>query len=202
MLSLTKFFIFLLSFPSYASSTDLTHETLVFIRHGEKPLVEIGQLNCQGLNRSLKLPAVLLSKFGKPNHLFAPKPTDKMVGHYYIRPLATIEPLAIQTNMPVNLKFGYMDIKGIAEELLSLEHANNTIITAWEHITLVQIVRYIYAKAGHSPEEIPHWSNNDYDSIYVLKINRNPQRNNKFSVSFYQDTQDIQDLNNDCATVN
>ncbi len=33
-------------------------ETLVFVRHGEKPAQGYGQLNCQGLNRALALPAV------------------------------------------------------------------------------------------------------------------------------------------------
>lgn len=199
ILSLIKIFILLGSLPLYAEAQSLTQETLVFVRHGEKPPIEIGQLNCQGLNRSLKLPAVLLSKFGKPNKIFAPKPSDKMLGHYYIRPLATIEPLAIQLNMPVNVKYGYIDIKGIAEELLSLEHANSTIFTAWEHVTLVQIARYIYARSGNNPEEIPHWSNDDYEGIYVLKINRGSAlAGNSFNATFYRDVQDIQNLNNQC----
>jgi hypothetical protein len=47
-------------------------ETIVFLRHGEKPDKEIGQLNCQGLNRALALPRILSSKFGKPDYIFAP----------------------------------------------------------------------------------------------------------------------------------
>ena len=50
-------------------------ETIVFLRHGEKPEKEIGQLNCQGLNRALALPRVLISKFGRPDYLFAPAAT-------------------------------------------------------------------------------------------------------------------------------
>jgi hypothetical protein len=48
-----------------ASST----ETIVFFRHAEKPEKEFGQLSCQGLNRALALPQVLISKFGKPEML-------------------------------------------------------------------------------------------------------------------------------------
>src|ERR1700733_10981298 len=90
-------------------------ETIVFLRHGEKPLKEIGQLNCQGLNRALALPHVLASKFGKPDYIFAPSASrDSKVGggagYNYLRPLATIEPTAIELDMPVNTDFGYTDI--------------------------------------------------------------------------------------------
>lgn len=35
--------------------------TIVIIRHGEKPSAGLGQLSCQGLNRALALPQVLLA---------------------------------------------------------------------------------------------------------------------------------------------
>ncbi|HKN29694.1 MAG TPA: hypothetical protein VJY34_18125, partial [Roseiarcus sp.] len=41
-------------------------ETIVFVRHGEKPAAGLGQLDCRGLNRSLELPAVINAMFGKP----------------------------------------------------------------------------------------------------------------------------------------
>jgi hypothetical protein len=40
-------------------------ETIVGIRHGEKPLLGLGQLTCKGLNRALALSQVLLEKFGR-----------------------------------------------------------------------------------------------------------------------------------------
>ena len=46
----------------------------MFLRHGEKPSGGYGQLTCQGLNRSLALPDVLLAKYGKPTYLYAPNP--------------------------------------------------------------------------------------------------------------------------------
>src|ERR1700761_5123363 len=60
-------------------------ETLVFVRHGEKPAQGFGQLNCQGLNRSMALPAVIAAKFGKPDALFAPDPGQQKndSGHPY-----------------------------------------------------------------------------------------------------------------------
>ena len=49
------------------------------MRHGEKPSGGYGQLTCQGLNRSLALPDVLLAKFGKPTYLYAPNPAVRIV---------------------------------------------------------------------------------------------------------------------------
>ena len=80
--------------------------TVVFIRHGEKPPAGLGQLDCQGLNRALALPAVVERMFGKPDAIFAPDPSGKNddggIAFDYVRPLATIEPTAIAFGLPVN----------------------------------------------------------------------------------------------------
>ena len=73
-------------------------ETIVFVRHGEKPPSDEGQLSCQGLNRALALPDVLAAKFGRPDFIFAPLTTARTAhggGTFsYVRPLMTIEPTA------------------------------------------------------------------------------------------------------------
>ncbi|MEJ5020123.1 hypothetical protein WH297_10260 [Ochrobactrum vermis] len=83
---------------SYAAPAQ-TSETIILIRHGEKPEGGLGQLTCRGLNRSLKLPAVIARDFGKPDAIFAPDPakekTDNGISYAYNRPLATVEPTAI-----------------------------------------------------------------------------------------------------------
>ena len=45
------------------TATERSEETLVLIRHGEKPADGLGQLSCQGLNRSLALPGFPTSRF-------------------------------------------------------------------------------------------------------------------------------------------
>jgi hypothetical protein len=98
---------------------DSDAETIVAIRHGEKPAQGLGNLNCHGLNRALALPDLLLSKYGKLNFIFAPDPTEK-ADHSrfnYIRPLMTIEPTAIRAQLPVNTEFGYTQIGKLAKEL-------------------------------------------------------------------------------------
>ena len=49
-------------------------QTIVFMRHGEKPSGGYGQITCQGLNRALALPDVLTAKFGKPYYIYDPNP--------------------------------------------------------------------------------------------------------------------------------
>ncbi len=49
-------------------------ETIVAIRHAEKPASSLGQLTCKGLNRALALPKVLIPRYGKPDRIYAPDP--------------------------------------------------------------------------------------------------------------------------------
>ena len=100
----------------WALTTASVHaaETIILLRHAEKPEAGLGQLNCQGLNRALALPSVLLRKFGTPAAIYAPNPgmikVDQGIEYNYLRPLATIEPTAIAANLPVNTQFGFDDI--------------------------------------------------------------------------------------------
>src|SRR5436190_19719265 len=120
-----------------------TTETIVFLRHGEKPSGGYGQLTCQGLNRSLALPDVLLAKYGKPTYLYAPNPavqiTDAAGAFYYVRPLATIEPTAIRTVSNVRTKYGYNDISSLEAALITPTKADTTIFVAWEHVYLQRV---------------------------------------------------------------
>ena len=52
-------------------------ETIVLVRHGEKPGKGLGQLDCQGLNRALALPPVIAKTFGRPSAVFAPDPSQQ-----------------------------------------------------------------------------------------------------------------------------
>ena len=85
-------------------------ETIVFIRHGEKPQDDEGQLTCQGLNRALALPRVLLQKFGRADYVFAPLTLARQShgkSYSYVRPLMTIEPTAISLGLPVDTPLSF-----------------------------------------------------------------------------------------------
>jgi hypothetical protein len=148
-------------------------QTIVFLRHGEKPVLGLGQLDCQGLNRALALPAVLLAKFGKPDAIYAPNPgvkaKDKGVQYNYLRPLATIEPTAIRLGLPVNTEFGLTEIKPLEEDLLQPGNSAATIYVAWEHNLAQQAAQQLIDMVG-GHEQVPRWAADDYDSLYEVRV--------------------------------
>jgi hypothetical protein len=146
--------------------------TIVIVRHGEKPAQGLGQLSCMGLNRSLALAPVLLSRYGIPAAIYAPNPAvkkvDKGVSYSYIRPLATIEPLAIRAGLPVNLDWGITDTGRLAEALLA--RGEGTQVVAWEHHLAGKLAKQLLEASGGNPAEVPDWEDADFDSIYVIRV--------------------------------
>jgi hypothetical protein len=155
-------------------------ETLVFIRHGEKPQAGLGQLSCKGLNRALALPAVIKAGFGKPDAIFAPDPSirkeDGGASYDYIRPLATVEPTAIAFGLPVDTSFGYEDIAGLQAALGKPEYRKATVLIAWEHKQITALSRQILGANGGDADQVPKWKGNDFDSISVIRIVRDGDR--------------------------
>jgi hypothetical protein len=182
--------------PSIAASGP-TVETIVCLRHGEKPKGGLGQLTCRGLNRALALPKVLLAKYGPPQFVFAPNPTQKSEGnsYYYIRPLMTIEPTAIRCGLPVNTQFGFREIKGLENELAKPEYQRATIFVAWEHGLLDEFVKNLVKTYGGNPEQVPSWPGRDYDTIFLVKITRS---GGSEQVAFTIDHEGLNDLSDDC----
>ena len=146
------------SLPSTMNSGQ-TVETIICIRHGEKPKGGLGQLSCRGLNRALALPNVLLTKYGSPQFVFAPNPTQKVDGdrYYYVRPLATIEPTAIRCGLPVDTEFGFKEIKGLETELQKSKYQSAMVFVAWEHVLLDDFVKDEVKAYGVDPAHVPDW---------------------------------------------
>ncbi|WP_043287077.1 hypothetical protein [Paraburkholderia oxyphila] len=149
-------------------------ETLVFVRHGEKPAKGLGQLDCKGLNRSLALPAVIAAKYGKPDAIYAPDPSgrknDGGQTYYYVRPLATVEPTAIQFGLPIQTPYGYAQTDALEKTLLDPAWRNRTVLVGWEHREIETLVRKIVAEHGGQASDVPKWKSADFDSIYVVRI--------------------------------
>lgn len=159
--------------PATTPPPGATTETIIFFRHGEKPAGGYGQITCQGLQRALALPDVLISRYGTPRYLFAPNPlppiSDPAGSFAYVRPLATIEPTAIRLGLPVNAQYGYSDITGLQNELLSPTYASSTIFVSWEHLKLQQLVQNIMNTYGGGTS-VPAWDSADYDSLYIVRL--------------------------------
>ncbi len=149
-------------------------ETIVFVRHGEKPDAGLGQLDCQGLNRALKLPAVIKATFGKPNAIFAPDPAEQKedggVLFDYVRPLATIEPTAIAFGMPVNTQIGLDDTSALKAELEKEAYHDALVLVGWEHKIIMAVAGQLLSDHGGDRADVPKWHGDDFDSIYVVTI--------------------------------
>lgn len=180
-----------------AASDDTNAETIVAIRHGEKPAGGLGNLNCKGLRRALALPDVLLSKYGKPDFIFAPNPIERYDGgqYNYVRPLATIEPTAIRCELPVNTDFGYTQIDDLAMELRKADYQHALIFIAWEHGQLEKLAKLLVAWYGGDPSQVPYWSDRDYDTIFVFRIFRQDGRN---MLVFSTDHEALDSLSDSC----
>jgi hypothetical protein len=164
--------LFLLTFIGAAAEVS-AEETIVFFRHAEKPSGGYGQLTCQGLNRALALPTVLINRFGKPDYAYAPNPavkiTDPAGSFYYVRGLATLEPAAIRAGISVNSNYGYNNISGLQSVLITPAKADATVFVSWEHSNLVKAVQSIMNAYGGGTT-VPAWISGDFDTLYVVHV--------------------------------
>jgi hypothetical protein len=168
---------------SAVSSTPLSEtkssETIVVLRHGDKAIGGLGQLNCMGLNRSLALPKLLIGRFGRADAIFAPNPADRIrensfstQSYSYVRPLATIEPTAIQLGLPVNTQLSFTDIAGLQAAVTAPVYANSTIFIAWEHKYAYDFARQMLRAYELDPSQVPAWPSDDFETMYVFHIHR------------------------------
>jgi len=174
-------------------NTNPSHvETIVVIRHGEIPHGGLGQLRCKGLNRALALPKILIGRYGSPNFVFAPNPAVVMHeggGVYsYVRPLATIEPTAIQAGLPVNALIGFNNVQALQKELTSPRYSDAVVFVAWEHIMAQRFSENMMRAFGGNADQVPAWKGSDYDSIYVLRLTRSGQ---KTTISFTHEHENL-----------
>ncbi len=174
--------------------TAAADRVIVIMRHAEKPALGLGQLDCQGLNRSLALVPVLWSRYGAPQAIYAPNPAigKRDHGHVYayIRPLATVEPLAIAAGLPVHIDAGMTQIEPLADRLLAAPAAVQ--VLAWEHHWGEALARLLLVRLGADPQQVPVWQDQDYDSLYVLRIGPGHR------VVFSHEQEGLQDLPTTC----
>lgn len=172
--------------------------TIVIVRHGEKPPQGLGQLTCQGLNRAMALAPLLLQRYGTPVALYATNPAqpkfDNGVAYAYIRPLATIEPLAIRIGMPVTLQWGMTETDALANQILTI--ATGTQIVAWEHHWAETLARQLLTRLGGDPAEVPQWGGTDFDSVFVIRAESS--KGDYRQVRFSHEQQGLNGLSESC----
>jgi hypothetical protein len=166
------------SLPMRATAEDAPAgiETLVFIRHGEKPSQGLGLLTCQGLNRALLLPDWFAAHFPRPDYIFAPDPKVKAteihgdgMRYDYVRPLLTIGPTAVRLGIPINTQLPFNDPGLLADTLLEPQYHAATIYLAWEHTNIEEFAAVMQTRFGNR-SQLPAWPNSDYDTVFVFTI--------------------------------
>ena len=189
-------FSLLAAAPAFADT-----QTLVMLRHGEKPDGGYGQLSCKGLNRSLALIKTLPAKFGKADEIYAPSTASQKrdpAGTFnYIRPLATIEPTAIAQGLPVNTAFDMLAIDGLQQQLVNPLRHGKTVYIAWEHKQLQALAADIMRRYGgkDGAGQVPAWGKDDFDSLYVIDIDYGK---GKPAARFRRDSQGLNDVPDAC----
>lgn len=164
-----KALVVLLGSALLASMIASADSTIVFLRHGEKPDNNSGQLTCKGLNRALQLPSVLLSQYGKPDAIYASAPKENKTGSS-LRPLTTITPTAIRLSQAIDLHYHAEQTDGLVDALLKGQGSNHLTFVSWEHKNLVVAAQKLVKKIGGDPAVVPKWPGSDFDSLYIIKL--------------------------------
>ena len=152
--------LLLLSLQSFSQHSSLK---VVLIRHGEKNDAT-GNLSCKGLNRALKLPAVLNAKFAKPAEIFVPSLSNgKSTGH--ARMFQTITPFAVQEGLALNSKYKETDHDSVAKEVMTKK---GVILLVWEHTNIPAIAKALGVKHMKL-----HWGGTDFNSIWIVTYAKN-----------------------------
>ena len=169
-------------------------ETLICIRHGEKSATGLGQLSCQGLNRALALPRVLLSKYGTPQFVFAPDPTQTITeyaGAYIMfvhwRRLSPRPFIVASPSTRSSASHKSPSLRGASEGCLPKRHHLYR-LGACSSRNFWQDMVELY---GGDPTQVPVWPENDYDTMFVIQITRNQGQK---SVAFTMDHEGLNDL--------
>ena len=181
----------LLLLLALSTASSYAQSTFVFLRHGEKQINFSGQLSCQGLNRALRLPSLLVSRYGEPDALFASAPIEEKKGSS-VRAVATLMPTAIQTSQDIGLQFHAKDTHALVTKLLAGDNHQVTYI-AWEHDHLVEAVKELVTATGGDASTIPSISPFDYDALYVVKIDKS-----RHFVSFSLEKEGLDHLSSEC----
>ena len=147
---------------------------MYIIRHGEKTFGG-GCLNIQGQERANHMYRVFDgSRFAVPSVLYA--------NNYYggagsdpgsancERCWLTVQPIAQHLHLTVAFDHGYPAAlggnKGAAEAIKRAAQNHSVILAAWEHVN----IQFLTAYLGVPKSQIPYWSGDDYDTIYILNL--------------------------------
>lgn len=169
-----------------------TNETVYLIRHAEahpSPGYEDGNYVGAGQWRALALPTFLpdaLQGHELPTMVYSIDPAQSFPIYdvSYVRPSLTVLPYAIAHNLPFNLAASFLlgpdpKSKKAADNARDFFFMNKTgvnlsnqrILLAWEHDHFPMLIeQLIESYGGSAPAPNLTWPDDDYDTIWTVKI--------------------------------
>jgi hypothetical protein len=149
-------FLIIVAF-TVAANAQSNELKIVFLRHAEKP--EKGDnLTCQGLNRSLLIPAMLTKRFGVPDFTFVPG-LGLGENTKHSRMFENVVPLAAKYNLTLNSSHKERDSSELAADLKSKK---GLVLVVWEHKAIAPILHALGINTNLT------WPDDDYDSIWII----------------------------------
>ena len=133
---------------------------IIIIRHAEKTGLESDSgLSEQGILRATALSVALPRTFGRIDHVIAAQSTE-----HSVRPLRTVEPLAIALGTRVIQSWKTRDYEYLGESLRSNpEFEQRQVLVCWRHKSL-QNLAFALGATGVEP-----WPETEYDRTWVLE---------------------------------
>lgn len=153
-----SFFLLLFCLTSSFSLKAQSDLKIVIIRHAEKQ-TQNENLNCMGFNRSLKLVNVLYKKIGVPSAIYIPSIGNGSTTTHS-RMFQTITPFAVKYNVSINSSFSGNDFDGLTKDI---KGKSGTILLVWNHGSIAALTKALGIKGQQLK-----WSENDFDSMWVL----------------------------------
>ena len=165
-----------------------TNETVYMIRHAEahpSASWDDGNYIAAGQWRALLLPEALRNKI-HPTQVYSidpaigipAEPQQGAITSSYVRPALTAEPYTIANHLPLNLAASVPVFAQNAPHLATDASgffftngtfSNQTLLVAWEHDHIPPTVQALLA-SYHSAQTVPTWDDNDYDTIWTIRI--------------------------------
>lgn len=176
-------------------SNNIFAETnMIFINTAEGATEGLGILSCRGLSRSLNLPDVLYSKYGRADAIYVPDPSKQVNERnglfFNYRPIMTISPTSIKQGINISSNFGFDDTDKIVNNLLG--QTNKTIFIAWNNKQIESMLKTIGTKQNNNELRSVSITESEHDLFYHIRIKDDKK------LEFHIENQNLNNLNTFC----
>jgi hypothetical protein len=132
---------------------------VIMLRNAEEPAGSDVHLSAEGKARAKALATWIPATYGKPDALFASKPTNNSR-----RAVETLEPLAAALKLKIQDNFANDDFAKMVATVLSDAYSGKRVVIAWQRGNLPNIAQAFGAR------QPPAWPAGQYDHLWRLQF--------------------------------